>query len=227
MIFLLIQTGIRGDQHDLDERTRLFGSNKIKVRQVKTVLELLMEPFEDRILQILIAAAVVSLICGVAQHGWNGLIEGVSILMSICIIVSVTATNNYIKEKQFQELQQKQDVTSAIVVRNSVTKTVSSEELVVGDVVVVETGKVVPADCVLFEAIEMTVNESTLTGETVSVNKQHVTPQNYSSNPSPFLLSSTLVETGKGLALVCAVGDHTCAGKANRALDIENEATPL
>lgn len=66
-----------------------------------------MEPFEDRILQILIAAAVVSLICGVAQHGWNGLIEGVSILLSICIIVSVTATNNYVKEKQFQELQKK------------------------------------------------------------------------------------------------------------------------
>jgi magnesium-transporting ATPase (P-type) len=63
-----------------------------------------LEPFEDRILQILIVAAIVSLICGVAEHGWGGLIEGVSILISIVIIVTVTATNNYVKEKQFQEL---------------------------------------------------------------------------------------------------------------------------
>lgn len=63
-----------------------------------------MENFEDRILQILIAAAIVSLVCGVIEHGWGGLIEGVSILISICIIVSVTATNNWVKEKQFQEL---------------------------------------------------------------------------------------------------------------------------
>lgn len=84
-----------------------------------------------------------------------------------------------------------------------------------------------PADCVLFSSIEMAVNESTLTGETVSVNKSHVTLDNYSNNPNPFILQSTLIETGKGLAIVCAVGDHTRAGKANRALDIENEMTPL
>ncbi len=52
----------------------------------------------------MIVAAIVSLICGVAEHGWGGLIEGVSILISIVIIVTVTATNNYVKEKQFQEL---------------------------------------------------------------------------------------------------------------------------
>jgi magnesium-transporting ATPase (P-type) len=62
-------------------------------------MQLIMENFEDRILQILIAAAIVSLICGVIENGWGGLIEGVSILMSICIIVSVTATNNWVKEK--------------------------------------------------------------------------------------------------------------------------------
>ena len=59
------------------------------------------EQFSDRILQILIAAAVVSLICGVIQEGVHGLIEGGAILSSIVIIVSVTAGNNYVKEKQF------------------------------------------------------------------------------------------------------------------------------
>jgi magnesium-transporting ATPase (P-type) len=63
-----------------------------------------MDCFEDRILQILIAAAIVSLVVGVLQNGVHGLIEGVSILVSIVIIVSVTSVNNWIKEKQFQEL---------------------------------------------------------------------------------------------------------------------------
>ena len=155
-----------------------------------------MENFEDRILQILIAAAIVSLVCGVIEHGWGCLIECVSILISICIIVSVTATNNWVKEKQFQELQAKSDKTSAIVVRNGVTTTISSEELVVGDLVVIECGKAIPADCVLLSSIDIITNESSLTGETEAMHKSHVTQDNYSSNPNPFILQSTLVETG-------------------------------
>lgn len=88
-------------------------------------------------------------------------------------------------------------------------------------------GKAVPADCVLLSSIEMQANESSLTGETEPVHKSHVTQDNYSSNPCPFILQTTLIETGQGKAIVLAVGDLTCAGKANRALDIENELTPL
>jgi magnesium-transporting ATPase (P-type) len=63
---------------------------------------LILENFEDRILQILIIAATVSLIIGVVQNGWaHGWVEGLSIYIAIVIIVSVTAGNNYIKEKQF------------------------------------------------------------------------------------------------------------------------------
>jgi P-type E1-E2 ATPase len=132
----------------------------------------------------------------VAQHGWDGLLEGFSILMSIVIIVSVTAANNYAKEKQFQELQKKQDITQAVVVRNGVTLTISSEELVVGDLVNIEAGKTIPADCILYSSINLGTNESAMTGETDSIHKSPVTPQNYSSNPCPFILSSTLVESG-------------------------------
>ena len=63
-------------------------------------------------------AAIVSLICGYIQDGFHGLIEGVSIIISILIILVVTASNNYAKEKQFQELQQKQDITDVVVIRN-------------------------------------------------------------------------------------------------------------
>jgi Ca2+-transporting ATPase len=113
------------------------------------------------------------------------------------------------------------------VIRNGITTTISSEDLVVGDLVIIESGKAIPADCVLLNSIEMVANESSLTGETEPMHKSHVTQENYSQNPCPFVLQSTLVESGQGKAIVCAVGDLTCAGKANRALDIENELTPL
>ena len=130
-----------------------------------------MENFEDTILKILIGAAVVSLAAGLIQHGFSGLIEGCSILMSIAIIVVVTSVNNWVKERQFQELQRKTDITSAIVIRNGVTKTISMEDLCVGDLVVIEPGKTIPADCVLISSEDMQVNESALTGETEVVHK--------------------------------------------------------
>jgi Ca2+ transporting ATPase len=67
----------------------------------------LCEPFDDTILQVLIVAAIVQLIIGVVQHGAAGMVDGVSIFIAIAIITFVTAGNNYVKEKQFQELQKK------------------------------------------------------------------------------------------------------------------------
>ena len=64
-------------------------------------MELVLECFEDTILQILIAAATVSFVAGYIQNGWFGMIEGSTILLSIMIIVIVTSVNNYVKEKQF------------------------------------------------------------------------------------------------------------------------------
>jgi len=113
------------------------------------------------------------------------------------------------------------------VVRGGSTKTVPFDDLVVGDIITIETGKTVPADCVLISSADLVTNESTLTGETEPNHKLHVTAQNYKSNPNAFLLKSTLVESGTGKAIVCAVGENTQAGKAERALDIEDELTPL
>jgi P-type Ca2+ transporter type 2B len=63
-------------------------------------LELVLENFEDRILQILLMAATLALIIGVVQHGWrSGWVEGTSIFFAVTVIVSVTAGNNYVKEK--------------------------------------------------------------------------------------------------------------------------------
>ena len=79
-----------------------FGGNTERLRKIKTLMELILENFEDRILQILLLAATVALIIGVVQHGWQaGWVEGLTIFIAVGIIVGVTAGNNYLKEKQF------------------------------------------------------------------------------------------------------------------------------
>lgn len=66
---------------------------------IKSVWEMLLAPFEDKIMKILSVAAIISLVCGYIQHGTEGLIEGISIVIAILIILVVTATNDYQTEK--------------------------------------------------------------------------------------------------------------------------------
>lgn len=147
--------------------------------------------------------------------------------MSIVIIVSITSTNNWVKERQFQALQTKSDSGRAVVVRDGTTRTIPFDDLVVGDIISIQGGKTIPADCVLIQGTDLVANESSLTGETEPQHKRHVTADNYTTNPNAFLLKSTLVESGEGKAIVCAVGEQTQAGRADKALDFANELTPL
>ena len=78
-----------------------FGSNKVKERKMSTIWEMILDGFEDPILQILIFAAVISIVIGVGQRGAEGLIDGASILFTVLIITSVNTSNNYVNEKQF------------------------------------------------------------------------------------------------------------------------------
>lgn len=197
-------------------------------RKIKTLWELFVDNFEDFILKVLIAAAFVSLILGIINEGLaKGWIEGVSIFIAIAIIVTVNTSNNYIKEKQFQELQAKQDVTTARITRDGKIMTLDAEELVVGDVVTIPSGDNVPADCVAFMTVTFTTNESGLTGEPEPIHKSAVDSENYSTNPDPFLLQNSLVETGKANAIVLAVGRQTRSGRAERIMNVTSETTPL
>jgi len=92
--------------------------------------------------------------------------------------------------------------------------------LVVGDLIKLEAGMRVPADCVLIEGTDIATDESAMTGEPEQVEKQSVTAQNYEHNPIPFLLGNTLVVSGQGLALICAVGVNTVSGMAEENLTL-------
>ena len=107
------------------------------------------------------------------------------------------------------------------------TQTIPSTDLVVGDVIKIESGMKIPADCVLVDGTDVATDESAMTGEPEQVEKHFVCEANYIHNPAPFLLAKTLVVSGQGIALVCAVGVNTRSGMAEEKLNIEEEITPL
>ena len=91
---------------------------------------------------------------------------------------------------------QRSDIMQARVRRNDAMRTVDSEELVVGDVIELEQGDTVPADCILLECTDLATNESVLTGEPEAMLKEALTNDNYRHNPCPFILQGSLVENG-------------------------------
>jgi hypothetical protein len=133
--------GLHGDAADLRLRSIAFGENRFPEPPFESWLSLFLECFQDLILIILIVSAVVSLIIGSIQDPGSGWIDGVAILVAVLLVASVTATNDYHKQVQFRVLHSE----SASRVEVQVTRAgrravVGVADLVVGDLVHVETG---------------------------------------------------------------------------------------
>jgi magnesium-transporting ATPase (P-type) len=150
-LFTNLKTGVEGSRKDHAERIRVYGANAFPPPKLKSLWELVAENFEDTINQILCGAAVVSIVIGLIQHGFpEGLIEGTSILIALNIIIVVNSGNNWLSEKRLADLVKLSDRQEVAVFRGSEKAvTLDSEELVVGDLVLIEAGMKVPADMVL------------------------------------------------------------------------------
>jgi Ca2+-transporting ATPase len=98
---------------------------------------------------------------------------------------------------------------------------------VVGDLIKIESGMRIPADCILISGTDISCDESAMTGEPDQMEKSPLKESTYEHNPNPFMLGKTLVNSGQGVALICAVGVHTRSGMAEEKLNIEEEDTPL
>lgn len=136
-LFTNPKTGIDGTAVDMKDRQNFYGANSFPPPKIKTICELIMENFEDPINRILCAAAVVSLIIGIVQHGMpDGLLEGTSILVALCIIIVVSSGNNYLSERRLAELVKLSDLQDVAVFRGSEDAiTIDASELLVGDLI--------------------------------------------------------------------------------------------
>ncbi|KQS21510.1 plasma membrane calcium-transporting ATPase 3 isoform X7 [Drosophila erecta] len=209
--------GLSGSKADEEHRRETFGSNVIPPKPPKTFLTLVWEALQDVTLIILEVAALVSL--GLSfykpadedapvlqeeeeHHGW---IEGLAILISVIVVVIVTAFNDYSKERQFRGLQNRIEGEHKFsVIRGGEVCQISVGDILVGDIAQVKYGDLLPADGCLIQSNDLKVDESSLTGESDHVKK--------GPDVDPMVLSGTHVMEGSGKMVVTAVGVNSQAG---------------
>ena len=154
--------GIPGTIEDLAARTAQFGENRLPEPLHESWWAIFFECFKDIILIILLVAAVVALIVGIIEHGAaTGWIDGVAILIAVAIVATVTATNDYNKQLQFRKLsEESQNTIESRVVRAGREMIIRVSHIVVGDLVLIDTGDKLPADGVIVRSTDLRVNES-------------------------------------------------------------------
>eukprot|EP01113_Clastostelium_recurvatum_P039552 TRINITY_DN604_c0_g2_i2.p1 TRINITY_DN604_c0_g2~~TRINITY_DN604_c0_g2_i2.p1 ORF type:complete len:1017 (-),score=417.27 TRINITY_DN604_c0_g2_i2:124-3174(-) len=200
-------------------RREKYGINQVPPPPPVTLFELIWEGLQDKTLVMLCIAAVVSLILGIREDPKTGWIEGTAILVAVVVVVMVASLNDYQKERQFRKLNDKKNNKLVKVLRGGEQRQVSVYEILVGDIVVIETGDILAADGILLEADNMKCDESAMTGESDMIKK---TPEK-----APFLLSGCQVTEGIGKMMVVCVGPNSETGRTMALLQTPPEDTPL
>ncbi len=213
-------TGI--SEAEAERRRERFGFNKLKLGKKKNFLFFFFEQFKNFLAVILIFAILLSVLAGEYT-------EGLVILLILLLAALLGAMQNYRAERVMAELE-KMAPEFARVLREGKEHQVLVEDLVPGDIILLSAGDKVPADAYLLEEVNLKVDESILTGESIPVEKEvGVLPP-----AAPFyarkniLFGGTSVVYGKGKAVVCETGMNTELGKIAQSLErIEEEKTPL
>ncbi|PMD50959.1 calcium-translocating P-type ATPase [Hyaloscypha bicolor E] len=233
----------RGSGESFADRKRIFRDNRLPEKKSKSLLELAWITYNDKVLILLTIAAVVSLSLGLyqtfgqkhepgeAKIEW---VEGVAIMAAIIIVVVVGTLNDWQKERQFVKLNKKKEDRLVKVIRSGKLQELSVYDVLVGDVMHLEPGDMVPVDGVLIEGHSIKCDESSATGESDLLKKQSgaevfraIEAGEDVRKLDPFILSGSKVTEGVGTFLVTAVGVHSTFGKTMMSLREETEATPL
>ena len=213
------------DQEVLQSREK-YGANLLTPPKRPSLLKLYLEKFEDPVVRVLLIAAVFSLIISVIENEYA---ETIGIIAAILLATGIGFYFEYDANKKFDLLNAVNEETLVKVIRNGRIQEIPRKDVVVGDIVVLETGEEIPADGELIEAISLQVNDSNLTGEPV-INKTIIEADfdeeaTYASN---LVMRGTTVVDGHGSMKVLRVGDATEIGKvARQSTEQTTEPTPL
>eukprot|EP00979_Chaetoceros_neogracilis_P018340 scaffold10574_cov280-Chaetoceros_neogracile.AAC.4 len=206
--------------NEIESRRSFYGCNSLPSSPRKSWFQLFIDTMvDDETVQILIAAAVVSLIVGIYDDPTTGYIEGCAILAAVLIVSIVTATNDYQKETQFRQLAKANDDTNVLVKRSNIIILIPVDQIVLGDILQIEAGDNIPCDGLLLKADSLFVDESALTGEPMDIEK--------SLDDDPFLLSGCIATAGTAQFLAIAIGKHSQWGIIKAHLEKEQDQTPL
>jgi len=150
-------TGIVGDEKDLRRRKAVFGQNTKPLPVATSLCESLKQTCSDKLWWVVAGSAILSGICGAVANGAAGLVEGASIIAAVVVIITIVSFADWFKDTRFVDLQGTIQEQSVPVIRGKfgATQTVSVWDLVVGDVILLEAGARVPADCLVIESADL------------------------------------------------------------------------
>jgi len=200
------ESGIQSSEADVEHRTEVFGSNAITEKKMTSFLILCYDAIQDFVLIMLVCLGVVGITVEmtIGEKNW---MEGSAILVSVCIVVLVTAGIDYTKQISFKRLSENlDDSNTKNVLRDGEIVLVTDANIVVGDILLVNSHNMasIPADCVLLgPAMDLSMDESTLTGESLPVSKK----------AGDIILGGTTALQGSGKMVVTAVGINSLGGR--------------
>jgi len=227
------------------DRVRVYKHNVLPEKKPTPLWKLMWRAYNDKILILLTAAAAISLALGLyetfgATHepgepmplDW---VEGCAICIAIVIVVMVGSLNDYQKERAFVRLNAKKEEREVKVIRSGKSFMISVYDVLVGDVLHLEPGDMVPADGIFISGHNVKCDESSATGESDQLKKTggeqvlRLMEQGHtkSGDMDPFIISGSKVLEGVGTYLVTSVGVNSSYGKILMAMRSDMEATPL
>ena len=222
-------------KQEVEESRRLHGENVLTPPKKASLWSQFLEKFEDPIIRILLVAWLLSMIIagvhcwGPEAKGFTAFLEPIGIFFAIMLASCVGFFFEVKANKAFDILNTVNDDILVKVIRDGNICQIPKKEVVVGDIVVLETGEEIPADGHLLEAISLQINESTLTGEPIiSKTTNEADFDTEATYPSNVVMRGTTVVDGHGVMQVEKVGDATGYGKVYEGSQIESDVeTPL
>ncbi|KAL2068976.1 hypothetical protein VTL71DRAFT_15314 [Oculimacula yallundae] len=251
-----ISASTGGQPGSFSDRIRIFKANVIPTKKATPLWKLMWRAYNDKVLLLLTGAAIISLALGLYETfrshpvpsdeaarleqekesktkvDW---VEGVAIVVAIVIVVIVGSLNDWQKERAFVKLNAKKDDREVKVVRSGKSFVINVHDILVGDVLHLEPGDMIPADGIFITGHNVKCDESSATGESDSLKKTggaqvsrlleegHTNPKDL----DPFIISGAKVLEGVGTYVVTSVGVNSSFGKIMMSMRTEPEETPL
>lgn len=219
---------------EVAESREKYGVNLLTPPKKESLFSRFLKKFNDPLIIILLIAGVLSVGISVYEYtvleqGFKVFFEPIGIFVAIILATGLGFIFEAKADKEFELLNQVNDDEPVEVIRNGFAMQIPKKEIVVGDIVILNTGAEVPADGELLEAVTLNIDESTLTGEPIC--HKTTDPENFDPDatfPSNHAMRGTKVMEGHGVMCVSAVGDHTENGKVYEAAQIDDSVkTPL
>lgn len=220
------QNGLSSNQ--VQENMKNYGLNELQEKKKDSLLKKFLEQFKDFSIIVLIIAAIVSGVVGVAQG--EGFTDTIIILIVVLLNAVIGVAQESKAEKSLEALKKLSSHASKVI-RNGKEQVIPARELVPGDLVIIETGDYIAADLRIIEAVNLKSQEASLTGESVPVEKitEKIDGNEIGiGDRKNMLFSSSLITYGRGKAIVVNTGMNTEVGKIAGMLDnAEKQETPL